>query len=178
MSNPSFAAQAGAITEAVAIISRLGEMVRNVIDAGWRSERTRRQGVAREYWSRATGGEEFPDRIGPEFMGLFREFGCAFDRVAQRSYGLGMASRISERMQAMPPARGVPQGVSDKIMADKTIVEPGKSRAKHDPSAIGSGLAAGRDVPISYGVGGGKGRADPVQIEAKPPTVNQGGDTT
>lgn len=132
----------------------LFDMVRNVIDAAWRRERTRRKVECAARWLKATGNK-MPERLGSEIQDMLREVGAAFDGVARRSFGMGMASRICDRMQKMPPARGVPQEAVARIMSDKTEKESGSAkthRGKYDLGAMHAGARAGADVPISMGV--------------------------
>lgn len=148
----------------------LFDMIRNCIDAAWAIERASRRAVCADYWRRAFY-QPMPAKIDSAMSDMFRECGAAFDRVAQRSFGLGMATRISDRMEAMQPARRVPDEVATRIMSDKDAKKPSKSSARHDSSAIGAGLTAGKSVPISMGVNSGGKSAAPAQIASKPPGV-------
>lgn len=146
----------------------LFDMVRNVIDSAWAIERARRREVSACIWQRAFH-QPMPTKIDPAVLDMLRQYGAAFDRVAQRSFGLGMATRISDRMEAMQPARRVPDEVATRLMSDKAEKRPTKSSTRHDSSAIGAGLTAGKSVPISMGVNSGGKSAAPAQIAGKPP---------
>ncbi|NOU05312.1 MAG: DUF2786 domain-containing protein [Hyphomicrobiaceae bacterium] len=131
----------------------LFDMVRNVIDASWKRERARRVAAARTIWEKAIGGE-MPSRLDKEFQVVLRGGGLAFDRVASRSFGMGMAGRINTRMLTMTPARAAPAEVVQQIMSDKTHKAETKKKPKLvlDHFAIRAGQVAGNDVAISMAI--------------------------
>lgn len=133
----------------------LFDLTRNTIDAAWKTESTRRFEAAAVSYAKIFG-KPLPKRATRETTAVLREFGLSRDRIAQRSFGLGMADRMARRMNEMPPARGVPEDVAKKIMSDKIEKETSakaKPSGSYDYSAMSAGSTAGQDVAIGLGVG-------------------------
>lgn len=147
------------------IAAYLFDLARNVIDAAWEAEKRSRQAAFRTTWLKVHGSNP-PRRMSPEMAREMRPLGFSWDATTRRSFGTGMAMRIAERMEAMPPARPCPEDAADKIMADKREHEPKrKSKTKYDGRALVAGAEAGASVQISLGVD--RAAAPVLAIESK-----------
>lgn len=128
----------------------LFDMVRNVIDAAWKRERARRLSTLNECWF----GLNLTDLARTDGLRkAVRGAGLDTGRIAQRSFGLGMASRISDRMLTMPPARPVPAAAAARILSGLEVKNRAPTKSTYDHSALAAGGSAGDSVPISLGVG-------------------------
>lgn len=133
----------------------LFDMVRNVIDAAWHTESDRRRMDCAGYWLKAHG-DPMPKAIPLSAHKLLRPYGLAFDRIARRSFGIGLAERVAQRMLDLPPARKIPPEAAARIMADKKVAETSKRKSKStfDLLSMRAGATVGDEMPICLGVDG------------------------
>lgn len=156
------------------IASYLYELTHDGLNREWAKERKRRIAKGDQMWNEAIGGDR-PDlatgipkhmRNSKDVKTLLRDCGAAVDAKARRSFMVGMAHRMGERMKAMDPARPVPSDTAERIMSDKPQAESKKRRKpNYDATAIASGAKAGETAPISWGIG--KSQAETLKISGE-----------
>lgn len=137
----------------VRIAGYLLDLVYAAINSAWGIERAERVASSRALWSKHIGLPP-PSRFDKDWHDDLRAYGLAHDHRARQSFGVAMASRMSERMLAMPPARPAPAEIVLRLMGRSE--EPAASKGVNedfDSSSVRAGLRAGADAPIGLGVG-------------------------
>lgn len=159
------------------LASYLYELTHDALNRAWKAERLARIERGNKLWRDSVAKHDDPvlrERLGDtlpasawddeESAQVLRDAGCAVDHKARRSFMAGMAFRMGKRMEAMAPARRVPEETVKRLMSDLNDTT-GKERppsGDFDVSAMRSGFKTGESVPINMGIG--QARSDALKI--------------
>lgn len=137
------------------IADYLFDQVRNLIDGAWAQERKRRISVASGYGFTA----------GEISNVIADEKGFGIGHKARRSFGIGMAVRIAQRLEAMA-ARKADCEAAQAVWEANVEAKKDKSKLDVEMHAFMSGRKSGDRVDLGQGVA--TGTAAPLAIAKEP----------